>query len=311
MRDGGGALSHTLWRDQVGCTVIVVRTVVAARAWTAGLRRTGARLGLVPTMGALHRAHQALVVACRQHADAVVMSVFVNPTQFGPGEDYAVYPRDLARDTQMAEEAGVDLLFAPPDAELYPDGPAAWLAPGPVSKVFEGATRPGHFDGVATVVVKLLNALTPDVIMFGQKDAQQVVVVRELVRNLLLPTDVRSMPTVRAEDGLALSSRNRYLAADERRAAPVLARALQRALAALRDGERSGQGLEALLRAAVAAEPLARLDYAAVVDASTLQPLPQVGGHTLLLLAAWVGSTRLLDNACVWVGPNRVTPALP
>jgi pantoate--beta-alanine ligase len=281
--------------------MIVARTVAEARAWRWAVRRTAGRLALVPTMGALHAGHLALVEAARASADAVALSVFVNPTQFAPGEDFARYPRDLPRDITLAEEAGVDLLFAPEEREMYPAGAATTVDIGPLGGVLEGAVRPHFFRGVATVVLKLFAALGPDEAFFGQKDAQQVVVVRRLVRDLLLPTAIRCVPTVREADGLARSSRNAYLSEEERRAAPVLYRALERVWQALAAGERAAAPLEEILRTAVAAEPLARLDYAAVVDAAALQPVARVQGRVLVLVAARLGGTRLLDNLCVRV----------
>jgi pantoate--beta-alanine ligase len=291
--------------------MIVARTVAEVRAWTRALRRTAGRLALVPTMGALHAGHLALVEAARASADAVALSVFVNPTQFGPGEDFARYPRDLPRDITLAEEAGVDLLFAPEEREMYPAGAATTVDVGPLGGVLEGAVRPHFFRGVATVVLKLFAALGPDEVFFGQKDAQQVVVVRRLVRDLLLPTAIRCVPTVREADGLARSSRNAYLTEEERRAAPVLYRALERVWQALAAGERAAAPLEEILRTTVAAEPLARLDYAAVVDAAALQPVERVQGRVLVLLAARLGGTRLLDNLCVRADEGGLVRDLP
>jgi pantoate--beta-alanine ligase len=291
--------------------VITARSVAEARAWAGGLRATGARVALVPTMGALHAGHLALLQAARRHADAVAISVFVNPTQFGPGEDFARYPRDPARDASLAAGAGADLLFAPSVAEMYPEGAELALDPGPLGGILEGAVRPGHFRGVAIAVAKLLGALGPDTAVFGQKDAQQVLVVRALVRGLLLPVRVVCVPTVRDGDGLALSSRNVYLDAPARAAAPVLARALAAGTALLEAGERSAAAIEARMAATLAEEPLVRPDYAVAREARTLQERPVLQGRVLLLVAGRLGPTRLLDNACLEVGPEGCRPALP
>lgn len=290
----------------------ILRTTGEARAWSAQRRAAGLRVGLVPTMGALHAGHLSHVAALRTHADALALSVFVNPTQFGPAEDFARYPRDLQRDAALAAAAGVDVLFAPEVADMYPGGePAVAVDVGDLGTVWEGAQRPGHFRGVATVVTKLLALFLPAVASFGQKDAQQVAVVRRLVRELLLPVEVLCVPTVRESDGLALSSRNVYLSAEQRRAAPVLRRALAAAAAAVRAGERSAVSVEAELRRVLAEEPLGRTDYAAVVHADDLTPAATLEGRVLLLLAVRFGATRLLDNLCLRLGPEGVSEALP
>ena len=281
------------------------------RSWVADRRAKGARIGLVATMGALHAAHLELVRACREHADAVVLSVFVNPLQFGPGEDFARYPRDLGRDAHLAEGAGVDMLFAPEAAELYPGTPELTVDPGRLGSVWEGRHRPTHFRGVATVVAKLFNVCAPDVTVFGQKDAQQVVVVRHLAQEFLWPLEVRCVPTVREPDGLALSSRNVYLDAAQRRAAPVLQAALAEGVERIRQGERRAEVVESALRAVLEREPSGVPDYVAAVHADTLEPCPVLGGRILLLLAVRFGATRLLDNACLDITAHGVEPALP
>jgi pantoate--beta-alanine ligase len=291
--------------------VTLVRTVAEARAWAEERRRRGERVALVATMGALHAGHLALVEACRSRARAVVMSVFVNPTQFGPGEDYARYPRDLDRDAALAAEAGVDLLFAPSVEEMYPVSPEVFVEVGRLGTILEGQFRPTHFRGVATVVTKLLIVLTPDLAAFGQKDAQQVVVVRRLVRELLLPTEIVCVPTVREPDGLAMSSRNAYLSPAERRAAPVLYAALQEGAAAVRAGERRPAAVEDRVRRVLAREPLVRPDYVAAVSAADLEPPPELQGRVLLLVAARLPSARLIDNLCLEVRGAEVLPALP
>jgi pantoate--beta-alanine ligase len=291
--------------------VTVVRTVAEARAWVAARRAAGLPVALVPTMGALHAGHLALVAACRGRTPAVAMSVFVNPTQFGPGEDYARYPRDLARDAELAAGAGVDLLFAPEVGEMYPTGQDVSVDVGHLGTILEGRIRPGFFRGVATVVTKLLAGLGPDLAAFGQKDAQQVVVVRRLVRALLLPVEILCVGTVRDEDGLALSSRNAYLTPEERRAAPALQRALAAGVAAVRAGERRPGAVERVVGEDLAREPQMRIDYVAAVSAETLLPPARLDGRVLLLAAVRLPSVRLLDNACLELRDDRVESALP
>ncbi|MCJ1671757.1 MULTISPECIES: pantoate--beta-alanine ligase [unclassified Rathayibacter] len=258
-------------------------------------RRAGARIALVPTMGALHDGHLALVDRAREIADVVVVSIFVNPLQFGPNEDLDRYPRDLAADVALLEERGVAHVFAPSVAEMYPDGPSSTrVVAGKVGSLYEGRSRPGHFDGMLTVVSKLLHIVQPDVAMFGQKDAQQLFLVRRMVRDLDLPVAIEGVDTVREEDGLALSSRNRYLDARERRAARTIPLLLEAAASA------ADRGIDAVIAAAQSAsmgEPLVKLDYLVVANPATLLPVDDDHrGPALVLVAAVVGSTRLLDN---------------
>ncbi len=288
-----------------------VTTADEVRSWVAAERAAGRRIGFVPTMGALHAGHLELVRAGRAVTDAVVLSVFVNPLQFGPGEDFERYPRDLDRDADLAEGAGVDLLFCPTVAELYPAGPACTVDPGRLGSIWEGAVRPTHFRGVATVLTKLFNICTPDVAVFGQKDGQQVVVVRALARGFCWPLEVLCVATVREGDGLALSSRNVYLDPAQRRAAPALQAALAAARAEVEGGERDGRRLARGLAERLAAVPGGRPDYAAVVAADTLEPMVRIEGRVLLLVAVRLGATRLLDNACLEVTASGVTSALP
>jgi pantoate--beta-alanine ligase len=226
----------------------------------------------------------------------VGVSIFVNPTQFGPGEDLNRYPRDLDRDLKLLEELGVDVVWAPPPEEVYPPGFQTWVTVEQVSAPLEGKHRPGHFRGVATVVAKLFNAFTPDRAYFGQKDAQQVVVIRQMARDLNFPLEIVVCPTVREPDGLALSSRNVYLSPAERQAATVLFRALTRARGAVEEGERDADALRAILSSTVAGEPLAREEYVSAADPETLDELTQVEAGVLLSLAVRVGKTRLIDN---------------
>jgi pantoate--beta-alanine ligase len=251
-------------------------------------------VGLVPTMGALHEGHLSLIRRSAAECDVTLVTVFVNPLQFGPREDLARYPRDLDGDVAAAARAGAGLLFAPPVEEMYPSPPLVRVqVQGGLAHRWEGASRPGHFSGVATVVTKLFSITGPCRAYFGEKDYQQLLVVHRLVADLSLPVDVVGCPTVRETDGLALSSRNRYLSQDERSAAAVLYRALH---AAASTPERDAATLQSLMTATVEAEPLARLDYAAVVDPATLDTLHGEVADARLLVAAWVGGTRLIDN---------------
>lgn len=275
-----------------------VRTIAELRAALAGRRAAGQTVGLVPTMGAFHAGHRALMDAAREACDTVVVSLFVNPSQFGAGEDLAAYPRDEARDAALAADAGVDLLFAPPIGEMYPDGFATTVSVSGVTEVLcgdPGRRGPGHFDGVATVVVKLLNIVAPDVAYFGQKDAQQLAVIRRLVRDLDLPVRIEGLPTVREPDGLALSSRNAYLTADERDRATALSRALAAAERTVADGETAAAPILAAARAeldAAGVEP----EYLELRAAGDLAAVSAVAGPTLLAVAARLGRARLIDN---------------
>lgn len=261
------------------------------------VRARFAQLGLVPTMGYLHEGHLSLVRLARNECDTVAVSIFVNPTQFGPHEDLDRYPRNLERDFQLLQAHGVDLVFVPDVAEIYPDGYSTYVEVEGVTEMLEGAARPGHFRGVATVVCKLFNIMQPTHAYFGQKDAQQTVVVRKMVRDLDLPIEIVIGPTVREADGLALSSRNAYLAPDERGAATVLYRALMSARERYVAGSRDAEELRAAMQAVLSAEPLARVEYVSAAHPLTLQELDQLdtdGG--LLSMAVRIGNTRLIDN---------------
>lgn len=263
-----------------------------ARAW----RGEGLTIGFVPTMGALHVGHLALVRRARELADRVVVSIFVNPTQFGPGEDFEEYPRPAGRDAELLAVEGCDLLFLPAVSLMYPGGHSTFVDPSGPAEGLEGDHRPGHFRGVATVVTQLFNLVQPDLAIFGEKDAQQLAVIRRLVDDLHLPVEIVGHPTVREEDGLALSSRNAYLSADERRAAMVLHRALLEGARLIDRGERSAASIRTAMRHLIEAEPLAGIDYAEVVDGHTFQPIEFIHGHVVLPLAAHIGTTRLIDN---------------
>ena len=270
----------------------VLQTIAEVR----GARRGLGDLGLVPTMGYLHAGHLSLVERAKAECAAVAVSIFVNPTQFGPNEDLSRYPRDLPRDLQMLEAAGVDLVFAPEPSEIYPPGFATEIRVGGVTDVLEGAVRPGHFAGVATVVAKLFNIVQPTRAYFGQKDAQQSVVIRKLVRDLDLPVEIVVAPTVREADGLALSSRNSYLTPEQRAAAPTIFRALTAARMLFDGGERDAEALRQAMRATIAAQPDMRIDYVSVADPQTLQELSRVDRAALASMAVRLGATRLIDN---------------
>ena len=262
------------------------------------ISREGNRtIGFVPTMGALHAGHLSLVQAARARCDVVVVSVFVNPAQFGPREDFAAYPRDLTHDSALLAESRVDFVFAPAVAEIYPKSFSTYVTVEGLSEGLEGAARPGHFRGVTTVVALLLNIVRPDFAFFGQKDAQQAIVISQMVRDLAFDSAVVVLPTARAESGLALSSRNDYLDDEQRSAATVLYRGLSRAAAEYDNGERNAERLIAAVRSTVATEPRARIDYVSINDAETLGQLEELGDRPALISAAmYIGKTRLIDN---------------
>jgi pantoate--beta-alanine ligase len=253
-------------------------------------------LGFVPTMGALHAGHRSLVQAARQRCDIVVASIFVNPTQFGPNEDFSRYPRTLEQDCQMLAAEGVDIVFTPTVEAMYPPDASTFVDVEGVSDRLDGASRPGHFRGVATVVTKLFHIVQPDLAFFGQKDAAQIAVLRKMMRDLDFPLEIIVCPTIREPDGLAMSSRNRYLSAEERRQALILSQALHSAETQATHGEHRASALLQTMRAALQQEPAIRVDYLAVVDPDTLLPIENVGSGALLAVAAYVGNTRLIDN---------------
>jgi pantoate--beta-alanine ligase len=278
--------------------VEVTGKVERLRELCDGARAAGDRVGFVPTMGGLHDGHLSLLRRARDECGLVVLSVFVNPLQFGAGEDYRKYPRDLTADSELAEKEGVDLVFAPDDTVMYPTSqPSTWVDPGPVGDVLEGASRPGHFRGVCTVVAKLFNMVGPCNAYFGEKDFQQLVIVRRLVNDLDFPVDIEAGPTVREPDGLAMSSRNAFLSTEERRAATCLFRALTRAAEVVAHGERDANVVKAEMARVIGAEPLARIDYVAVVgQGNGLTETDRIEGPARALVAARFGATRLIDN---------------
>jgi pantoate--beta-alanine ligase len=265
-------------------------------------KRAGKRIGFVPTMGALHAGHLALVAAARARADFAAMSIFVNPLQFGPTEDFACYPRDLERDRRLADSGGVDLLWTPTLEAMYPEPPRITVHPGTAGEVLEGAARPGHFAGVLTVVLKLFAAVEPDVAVFGRKDFQQAALIRSMVRDFGLPVEIVVAPTVRESDGLALSSRNVYLDAANRTKAPALYGALARGVAAFRAGETGGPAIIAVARSALLAAGGLALDYVACVSPDDLKPVDTADARSVLAIAARIGGTRLIDNVVLGEG---------
>jgi pantoate--beta-alanine ligase len=277
--------------------VEVIHTRAGFRDAMVERRTEGRAVGFVPTMGSLHDGHRSLMARAREEADLVAVSIFVNPLQFGPAEDLAAYPRDLGRDLEACEKDGVDSVFVPDAEEMYPRGsPEVTVDPGPVGNRLEGASRPGHFRGVCTVVAKLLGVVGPCRAYFGEKDAQQLFIVRRMVADLDLPAEVVGCPTVREADGLAMSSRNAYLSAEERQAATCLYEALARAAWLVEGGERDARVLRAELARRIGAEPLAALDYVAAVDEDTFEEVDRLHGPGRALVAARIGATRLIDN---------------
>ena len=266
------------------------------RAACAEARRGAKRLGFVPTMGALHEGHLSLVRAARAQCDVVAASIFVNPTQFGPSEDFSKYPRSFERDSELLEAEGVDLLFAPSVEEMYPKGAVTFATVEGLSEKLCGRSRPGHFRGVTTVVAKLFNIVQPNLAFFGQKDAAQAVIVKKMVRDLDLPVEIVVCPIVREADGLAMSSRNAYLDAAQRRSATVLYRALMQVQALAEKGERTSSKLIDAAQRVFSEEPSVNVDYVETVDTETLDPVADVSHGALVAVAAFVGKTRLIDN---------------
>jgi pantoate--beta-alanine ligase len=271
----------------------VVKTLAELSALRSALPEP---VGLVPTMGYLHEGHLSLVRAAKSECASIIASIFVNPTQFGPKEDLSKYPRDLTRDLALLEAEGVDLVWTPDETTMYPPGFQTWVTVEEVTKPLEGKQRPGHFRGVSTIVAKLFNGVRPQKAYFGQKDAQQAVVIQQMTRDLSYPIDIVICPIVREPDGLAMSSRNIYLTSDERQAALVLNRALSAAQQAYQDGEKNASHLRELMMACFAEEPLAEVQYVSCADLTTLEELDHVINGALLSVAVFIGKTRLIDN---------------
>jgi len=276
--------------------VETVRSTDELRYWVESWRLENRTVGFVPTMGALHEGHLELVRHASQLADRVVVSIFVNPTQFGPGEDFERYPRNEEQDSELLQEGGCHLLFLPETSTIYQEGHSTYVEVDTPAERLEGESRPGHFRGVATVVTQLLNLVRPNVAVFGQKDAQQLAVIRRLVRDLHLPVEIASHPTVREPDGLAMSSRNAYLSADERTAAAAIYRALSSARQRIEQGERSAEAIRRELREVLEGELLIDIEYAEVVEADNFEPIRRLRGSIVMPVAVRIGTTRLIDN---------------
>src|SRR3989338_3780740 len=288
-------------RQPRGGGMRLIRSVSRMAQASRRLQRRSARIGVVPTMGALHEGHGSLIRRAAAENDAVIVTIFVNPLQFGPREDFRRYPRTLPRDLRLARRAGADVVFVPSAARLYPPGFQTAVEVGPLARRWEGALRPDHFRGVATVVAVLFGLTRPTDAYFGQKDYQQALIVRQLLRDLRLPVRLHMLPTVREPDGLALSSRNASLAPRHRRQAAALIRALRQARGRIRAGERRPAAVLQGMRRLIAAQPDARLEYAAVADAATLEPVRRLRGRVVILLAVRIGRARLIDNLLVEV----------
>ncbi len=274
----------------------LVHTINEIRSEVRSARESGLTIGLVPTMGALHEGHLSLIRIAREQCEFVIVSVFVNPTQFGPSEDLARYPRSLKEDAQKCEQVGVDVLFAPSVEEMYPDGFDTWVEVKGLTEVLEGTSRPGHFRGVTTVCVKLFNISQQNYAYFGKKDYQQLKVIQKMVQDLNIPLEIVPVETVREPDGLAMSSRNVYLNAEDRKAALVLSRSLMEAQKAFVDGERSADRIQELVSNFIKSEPRVRIDYVVVADPENLRPIKTIDRSAVVLVAARVGSARLIDN---------------
>jgi pantoate--beta-alanine ligase len=279
----------------------IINRIPRMRSVARKLRRDGRKIGFVPTMGALHEGHLSLIRRARAMCDIVVVSIFVNPIQFGRGEDFDSYPRDLARDAEQVATRGVDYLFAPNIDEVYPEDFSTFVIVEELSDKLCGITRPGHFRGVTTIVMKLFNIIQPEFAFFGQKDAQQAIILKRMVRDLCLDTEMVLCPIVREPDGLAMSSRNNYLNAQERKAATVLSRALAEAKSLYQAGEREVTKIISAMRQLIEAEPLARIDYVAVVDNERLEPISLIAENQPILIpiAVYIGRIRLIDNAVI------------
>lgn len=286
--------------------MLITRTIAETRAALAHARAQGNRIGFVPTMGYLHEGHLRLIDIARQHSDFVVVSIFVNPTQFGPHEDFASYPRDFERDRKLCEARGTDLIFAPEVSEIYPERSLITFQIEKLADRLCGARRPGHFNGVVLVVSKLFNIVQPDIAVFGQKDAQQLIIIKRLVQDLNFPVRIIAAPTVREPNGLAMSSRNVYLSPTQRAQSTVLYKSLQRAKALIESGERDPQQIIAEMRKLIATVSEAKIDYIEIVRVSDLQPIEKLDGLVLIALAVYFGKARLIDNIILDVSDRAV-----
>ncbi|SHK45516.1 pantoate--beta-alanine ligase [Paramaledivibacter caminithermalis DSM 15212] len=277
--------------------MIILNTINDIRLEIKEVLRDGKSIGFVPTMGYLHEGHLSLVKRAKQENDIVVVSIFVNPTQFGPGEDFESYPRDLERDSKLVKDAGADIVFAPQVNEMYPEGCSTYVeVEGNITKKLCGASRPGHFKGVTTIVSKLFNIVTPHRAYFGQKDAQQVAVIEKMVRDLCLDIEIVPCPIIREDDGLAMSSRNIYLNEEERRAATILSDSLFKVQEMIRHGEKQASRISDFIISNIKNEELAEIDYVEIVSAKTLEEIEEIKGDVLIALAVKIGKARLIDN---------------
>ncbi len=293
--------------------MVITRTISETRTTIAQARAQKKRIGFVPTMGYLHEGHLTLIDIARQHSDFVVVSIFVNPTQFGPTEDFAKYPRDFARDCKLCESRKADVIFAPEVSEMYPEPSLMTFQIKKLADRLCGARRPGHFNGVVLVVSKLFNIVQPDVAVFGQKDAQQLIIIQRLVRDLNFPVKIIAAPTVREPDGLAMSSRNVYLTSQQRAQTTVFYRSLQKAKALIESGERDAKKIIAEVRRVISTASESKVDYIEIVSVTDLQPVEQTEGQILIALAVYFGKARLIDNMVLEVSGSRVQeiPAIP
>lgn len=292
--------------------MLITRTISETRAAIAQARASGKKIGFVPTMGYLHEGHLKLIDIAKEHSDFIVVSIFVNPTQFGPHEDFTAYPRDFERDRKLCEARGADLIFAPEISEMYPERSLITFQIEKLADRLCGARRPGHFNGVVLVVSKLFNIIQPDIAVFGQKDAQQLIIIKRLVQDLNFPVRIISAPTVRESDGLAMSSRNVYLNSEQRAQSTVLYQALQKAKALIESGERDAKKIISEIEKLIATASEARIDYIEIVSVRDLQPVERLDGQVLIALAVYFGKARLIDNIVLEVSGDqaREIPAL-
>ncbi len=274
----------------------LITDISEMRAASLSAKGAGKKIGLVPTMGYLHEGHLSLIRAARAGSELVVVSIFVNPTQFGPGEDFDRYPRDMERDKRMAEEAGADIIFHPSAGDMYPENFSTYVEETGLSKHLCGLARPTHFRGVTTVVLKLFNIVLPDVAYFGQKDAQQALIIKRMVRDLNLPVGIKVLPIIREQDGLAISSRNEYLSTEQRRQASVLYKSLMEAARLIGSGERKAHKVKQRIEETIESAEEARIDYLNIVNRDTLEDVEELRGNILIALAVFMGETRLIDN---------------
>ena len=278
----------------------IIKDIALMRTRCRERKLKGDKIGFVPTMGALHKGHLSLIKRAREDCDFTVVSIFVNPTQFGPEEDFKRYPRNLSEDLRLCEEEGVDVVFTPLKESMYPDGFSTWVeVKGMLTETLEGTFRPGHFKGVTTVLTKLFNIVLPDYSYFGEKDYQQAMVVKKMVQELNIDTEIILLPTVREEDGLACSSRNSYLSPEERKKAAVLYNSLLKAKQEVEKGEEDPSIITSLIRHLIEKEGSFKIDYVAAVNPDTLEPVDRIRGKTLITIAAWIGRTRLIDNILI------------